>query len=645
MKALKIILLLCLTQSAFAQEPQYNEKDSLLRTDFLNRYGKYTEVVALESKVTFSFKKSFLGPTGFAVTEKYQENFCSMRDDYTLNHITFFDEQSTIMECKRSRQNKSKANRYVSPAISDYESQGIFYSDLKLAHMQLGFADVCDTRAVQVIKEYTDPKFLTDVQFRRPFPCESRIIEFVVPAWIDMEIIEMNFDQMEISRTEVKKGGNNIITFTANKIDNRIDEGGSPGPTYYEPHIVLVFKGYKSYGNGEPELVPFLSSTDDLYKWYSSLVEVEELTDEMKEKVEQLTKGKTTDEEKAKAIFYWVQDNVRYIAFEDGIMGFKPEDADDVFEQKYGDCKGMANLTKTLLKEVGLDARLTWIGTNRKSPAYNYSIPNLAVDNHMICTVIIDGERYFLDGTEKFIGLGEYAARIQGRPVLIEDGDNYIIDTVPYTGNVRNETKYNRNLRIDKDKLIGTCDFSVSGEEKVTLLNIFSMVGTNSKKELVNFYLTTDDKDVTITKLQEPGEIDRDKSLDFQFDFEGKNMFLEVGNEIFLNMEFDRDYGESDGRTDRETDIQLEYEFNVNNLTVLDVPAGYTVNHLPPDVDIDTEWFSMKLKYTVKDGKVSYKKTLIAKQRIFPKEMLQQWNDAIVKLRDSYNDHVVLVKQ
>ena len=63
-------------------------------------------------------------------------------------------------------------------------------------------------------------------------------------------------------------------------------------------------------------------------------------------------------------MFYWVQDNIRYIAFENGIMGFKPDAAQNVLNKKYGDCKGKANLLKEMLKLAGYDARLTWIGTS-----------------------------------------------------------------------------------------------------------------------------------------------------------------------------------------------------------------------------------------------------------------------------------------
>ncbi|MEI9945443.1 MAG: hypothetical protein WDN26_14655 [Chitinophagaceae bacterium] len=41
------------------------------------------------------------------------------------------------------------------------------------------------------------------------------------------------------------------------------------------------------------------------------------------------------------------------------------------------------------------------------------------------------GKKYFLDATETNIGFDEYAERIQGRQVLIENGDSYMLERVP----------------------------------------------------------------------------------------------------------------------------------------------------------------------------------------------------------------------
>jgi len=124
----------------------------------------------------------------------------------------------------------------------------------------------------------------------------------------------------------------------------------------------------------------------------------------------------------------------------------------------------MANLTKELLRSQGLDARLCWLGTNHI--AYDYSTPSLAVDNHMICALIYKGKTYFLDATETYLGLNDYAERIQGRQVLIEDNDKYILTNVPTTTYMQNLDSEKRVLSIQGDGLTGTVTQEWRGEEK-----------------------------------------------------------------------------------------------------------------------------------------------------------------------------------
>jgi hypothetical protein len=133
---------------------------------------------------------------------------------------------------------------------------------------------------------------------------------------------------------------------------------------------------------------------------------------------------------------------------------FCPIKAEEVLRKKYGDCKGMANLTKELLKAEGFDARLCWLGTSHI--AYDYSTPSLAVDNHMICALMFKGKTYFLDATENYLGLDDYAERIQGREVLIEDNDKYILTHVPAEAYTQNLDSEKRVLTLSGTDLTGT---------------------------------------------------------------------------------------------------------------------------------------------------------------------------------------------
>ncbi len=225
-------------------------------------------------------------------------------------------------------------------------------------------------------------------------------ISIEIPNWLDMELKEINFEGYNISKKVIPnpKHHSKIYQYTVKDIPARYKDKNAPGTTYTYPHILLLAK---SFSVGDTKTTLF-ENTKDLYAWYKSLVDqLKNENTKLKDKVKELTSNATSDNQKIKNIFYWVQDNIRYIAFEDGIAGFKPAEADDVFTKRYGDCKGMANLTKQMLKEAGFDARLVWIGTKRI--AYNYSTPSLSVDNHMICALIKDKDTLFLDSTENTI--------------------------------------------------------------------------------------------------------------------------------------------------------------------------------------------------------------------------------------------------
>ena len=62
--------------------------------------------------------------------------------------------------------------------------------------------------------------------------------------------------------------------------------------------------------------------------------------------------------------YAWVQRNIRYLAYEAGISAHQPALPAETIRKRYGDCKAMSLLLKTLLRAQGFDARQTDIGTD-----------------------------------------------------------------------------------------------------------------------------------------------------------------------------------------------------------------------------------------------------------------------------------------
>jgi hypothetical protein len=412
----------------------------------------------------------------------------------------------------------------------------------------------------------------------------------------------------------------------------------APGPTYIYPHVLILPKSYTVDGN----TINIFKETQDLYNWYKSLVNsLENDVTPLKEKVQELTENATTDEEKIKNIYYWVQDNIRYIAFEDGIAGFKPDEASNVFTKRYGDCKGMANLTKQMLVEAGFDARLTWIGT--KHIAYDYSTPNLSVDNHMICTLFKDGKTIFLDGTEKFNAFGEYADRIQGKQVLIENGDAFILEHVPSSDAEFNKEQFEYRLKLSEDNIVGTVDKTYKGESRSGLLYYFNSLKTDKKDEFLEYYLNKGNSNIKVSNIETSDLQNRDENISIAYDVNIKNAVSAFDNQVYIDLDFDKELSNF-VMEERKTDYIFSSKKDLESVTQLEIPKGYNISHLPENISVTSDNYDMLVNFKKENNVIIYKKQFRIKHAKIETSDFEEWNGFIKKLDALYNEQIILTK-
>ena len=407
----------------------------------------------------------------------------------------FFNEEVTIDNVKVS--NSIGKEVPVQKLCGSYQQDDIFHSDTKVCSIKFPLDEKGKSFTYSYQNNFRDVKYLTSLYFHNSIPAVEKIIEFRIPSWLETDLREFNFAKTAIEKTSVKENDITRITYRMKDVPAFQRESSSPNHAISYPHIICVNKSFTE--NGQRKIL--FESVKDLYGWYHSVcADIGNEPAELKEKVTMLTAGKKTDIEKIESLFYWVQDNIRYIAFENGIMGFKPDAAQNVFKKKYGDCKGKANLLKEMLKLAGYDARLTWIGTS--DLPYDYSLPSLAVDNHMICTVILNGKRYFLDGTEDYIALNDYAQRIQGKQVLIEDGNNFIVDRVPDFPAERNRVKTITKINVEEGTLKGNTAIEYNGESKIILQRVYSSIRTENKKDILSGLLKKSKDNLEVNNIK-----------------------------------------------------------------------------------------------------------------------------------------------
>lgn len=599
-----------------------------------------TTSMILESKTTYSFTWNTQGNQP-RVIEKTKDRMIGLTPQQTLYRYKFYDQHSKIVQatCITS---EGKAKKMEEIQCGNRNIQGIFYSDAQICRYPLEFKKAGETLTLQTIKHYNDVKYLTSIYFHEELPISTKYISFVIPDWMEVELKEFNFETFNIKKSKAYLPDQqaHVYTYQINNLVAFAQEAFMPGSSHVYPHILVLAKSFTK--NNQRQTL--LASTDDLYAWYANLAnQVNNESNNLKPLLEAMLQNRQSDLDKIKAIYYWVQDNIRYIAFEDGIAGFKPQSAQKVFQQKYGDCKGMANLTKTLLRLAGYDARLTWVGTNHL--AYDYSIPSLAVDNHMVCTVLHDGKRYILDATEKYNAFGDYAERIQGRPILIENGKKYILDKVPVLGNTRNLVIHNQLLKIEGGRLAGRGKLELSGENKQMLLYYLHKTPKIHRDRFIKGVISSRNENFEVLANKISNIHNREQPFEINYLFKNPGQITKFGREIYLDMDYSKEYKSAMIDVSRLSYVKFpEKVLNLSSI-VLEIPKGYRVKHLPTNMEFMHEKFSFRVKFEATHNKLVYIKEIVVGDGVIPRSCFKQWNECILKLNKIYEDRVVLVKK
>lgn len=598
-----------------------------------NLKSQYPDEEVVISKSTVVIEFDYKSKYGITATKESTNEFVTLKKNVEFIYPVFYTDDVIISDYKTGPNSRVGKDDY-------YNSNGIFHDDVKVKYSYFKiplFGGVSDVKAELF---YTDVKYLTNIYFNSRYTILDKEVQFIIPSYIDVDLIPMNFEgyDIKVSETMSKKG--KIIKYQVKKVEGFSDESNLPGRSYLYPHIFIHLKSYTKDG----EKTQILESTADQYNWYARLVShIGNDTKELEVFVDELIADDNTDEEKIESIFYWVQENIRYIAFEDGIAGFKPASCQKVFSNRYGDCKGMANLTKEMMIAAGFDARLAWLGTRRI--AYDYSIPSLAVDNHMICALILGNEIIYLDATEKYSKLGEYAERIQNQHILIQNGDSYLLETIPASSHEQNLQKFKLDLLLQEDMTIdGRISVLLSSEVRTEFMNIMSSIPSKDWEKAIKYYLSSGNDLVTVSDISMP-EISREEKYEFSGNISYSDKISTFDNEAYVYIDpfmFFDGYKLDD---ERKFGLWFDYKKNVEISINFEIPETWEISSIPDNLIVENDEFIFNVSYEQSNNSILYIMTGKIPDAKISSENLDLWNETISKLNQTYEQPIILRKR
>ncbi len=495
------------------------------------------------------------------------------------------------------------------------------------------------------VEKIINPRFLHAFYFGDSSPNIYSKITISVDKNIEMDFKEFNTAAVNVTFSKIEKKNKTIYTWESQNVNSYKHEEATPNYRASHPHIFPVIKKYKTDSGKTIELS---TGIKDLYGWYYSLVKdinKDPVDPALKQEVDALIKDKSTEIEKVKALYYWVQKNIKYIAFEYALGGFIPRNANDIFQKKYGDCKDNSNVLNEMLKIAGIKGNLTWIGTRDIPYKYN-ELSNPAVDNHMILTYKNGTDYYFLDATGRYFSMDLPTPFIQGKEALIGDGlDNFEIKEVPIIPAERNSRIDTLSLSINQNKIKGFGTRHYAGYQKIELYN--KLESLNSVLKSNDFYakeLTKGNNKFLIDKLTEYNKYDYDADFKVDYAFTISDYVLYAQDELYVNLNLDKVVLEYILEDNRKTDVEVSFKKSYANVFEFDLPPNYTVSYLPKNVFIENDLLSIAITYELKNNKVIYKHNLKFNFLLLKKEQQALYTESLKKAEKAYKEVLVLKK-
>jgi len=623
--------MLIMGMSGYAQI-RVNDEDIANADAFARKY-KDDDVLCTSSHHYFTFDKgrNALNDKVVVIEEESESEFLSLKKFASLTYPEFYNKFIEIKGFRKAVKTGSKYAFSRQPALDrSVTSDGVFFDDSRVQYFPIRFQDKGSMAKITVRKGYTDGRYLTRLFFGEDYPVKEKVLEFKVPEWLTVEFKPINFEGYTIDRQQNKKGGYVNYIFTMKDIPAAKQEYKRIGHAYTEPHIIIQIKSFESKG----ELLKGFDKTDDLYAWNNRLYGMAgNKKESLQPLLAKITQGKTSDVDKIKAIYYWVQDNIRYIAYEDGYSGYIPASAQDVLAKKFGDCKGMANLLTELLTMAGYDAHFTWIGT--RSIPYQQSMPALCVNNHAITTLYFQGKTYFLDGTEKYAPFGENAYRIQGKEAMIAKGNAYDLKTVPLTTGNEHTIFSKADFVLSNEVLSGKIKVMLTGNERKDFHQAYQDLPITSQKDFVNEYLEFGNDNMQATNIKTSDLNNREIPVTIEGDVDLSNYVNTISGDKYVSIDFfpktlERYLPDEKRVGGYDFDDVWTFEDEIS----LSIPAGSKFVDVPEKAELVANGYEFRGEYVVTGNKIVLRKKIIIKNSIIRTAEFEQWKKFLGAIKD-----------
>ena len=434
--------------------------------------------------------------------------------------------------------------------------------------------------------------FLPQTDFQQGVEQATYRIE--LPAGQECRYRELNTGGKNIQVTKsTGTDGQQVIEVTASKLLPVQKEPFGPDFAKLFPRIYFAPSAFK-YDKSEGDM----STWQKYGEWQYKLLDGRDLlTEPFRAKLHELTANCSTDREKVKAVYDYLAKTTRYVSIQLGIGGLQPIAATDVCRTGFGDCKGLSNYTRAMLKELGIPSTYTVISTTNERLLPDFSSANQM--NHVILQVPLPQDTLWLECTNPQLPFGYVHQGIAGHDALLIEPTGGRIHRLPTYPDSLNTQRIVADITLSP-----TAEAKISVNEISRLFQYESEAGIvylppNKQKDRIRRDINLSQADILNLQIKECKETA--PSITFNYSVSSNQYGNKTGNRLFIPANIFRKGFSVPSVTKRTYPIHINYGYSDTDSIRIHLPDGYVIEGLPKPIDVTGKFGSFHSSVEVKD--------------------------------------------
>lgn len=575
-----------------------------------------------------------------AVTEYYTLVAVMNDDSRYREHAAYYNKLVNIQNLKVTvyDENGEKIESYKKKDFADYPSSGgELYTDDRVLILDL---EKHKPPYILEIEEKTghDGDLMSSNYFPQGFSESILSSTYSIAFPPDLEFQYKTYNEAhEPVKSEID--GKKALAWTYENIEAIAYETMGPSVSQFFPYVSVVPSKFHFDGHDGS-----METWEDYNKFYHTLnVDRDQLSDNMKSKVQGMINGLDGNQEKIDTLYQYLKDNMRYVSVQLGIGGWQTFDAAYVEHNKFGDCKALSNFMGGMLKEAGIDNHKVIIYRGRSGyRELSEDFVNTPFNHAML---YIPSEDMFLECTSNNYPAGYLGLDNADHKVMISTQDGPIFKNTPQMGKDDNTTETQSQVKILEDggALIENTSIYKGGSHDYMRF----MKDRMTEKEILEGF--QENYPLTINKLDYyKVNIDKDEPiLETKYKVSVGSYASKAGKRIFIPINPIYNSTSVPAKVEnRKLPFSRTMEETIENQITLSIPEGYEIESMPDEnFDEQSAYGDFRLSIAREGDLIKVYKKWIAKKFVEPAENYESYRNAMKDFSKLDGGKIVLVKK